>query len=291
MHSRRPAAEANSCTRTYSLCKQAMEACTRSQGCKCADCASFAHIELPIPTTAIQNDEDAEPGQCGPALATLEARQQELTQLVAQARQQRGAGFVFSPDPVTLDADGFVPSFSPESQSRELREFWERYNFVVVCDVLSADQLVGAAAEIFQAAELGGSPPWTLEQLERINWESAYGSRYNLSKGFVGYEPPNSVCAWESRLAPALYKANALLFGRGDLLVKLDRFGMMRPTVFGGAEPRKDWQTTGEWIHWDQNPWSEPDFTRIQAVLAISEHTATRWDAGRRIPCSSSCMF
>lgn len=43
----------------------------------------------------------------------------------------------------------------------------------------------------------------------------------------------------------------------------------------GNAPPRTDWQTTGEWIHWDQNPWLEPDFVRIQAVLAISEHTAS----------------
>jgi hypothetical protein len=90
------------------------------------------------------------------------------------------------------------------------------------------------------------------------------------------------------------------------LQVKLDRFGLMRPTVFGGEArarshcrfrergteslsdygiqrmkggtkrqrgrtprtlgeaPRKDWQTTGEWIHWDQNPWLEPAFARVQ---------------------------
>jgi ectoine hydroxylase-related dioxygenase (phytanoyl-CoA dioxygenase family) len=50
---------------------------------------------------------------------------------------------------------------------------------------------------------------------------------------------------------------------------------MMRPTVFDSAPPRKDWQTTGEWIHWDQNPWLEPDFARIQGVLALSDHTDT----------------
>jgi len=38
---------------------------------------------------------------------------------------------------------------------------------------------------------------------------------------------------------------------------------------------RPEWQTESRWLHWDQNPWEEPDFVRIQGVIAISEHTPT----------------
>ena len=193
-------------------------------------------------------------------------------------REEEAAAFLFRPDPIRLDSDGYTPSFTAD-QAAELKAFFKRYGVVVVRDVLSSDQVAAAAAEVFEAAGLGRTPPQTLGDLERVDWESVYGSRYNRSKGFVGYDAPSSECAWRSRLSPALYQAYSALFGRKDLLVKLDRFGMMRPTVFGtGGEsetPRKEWQTTGEWIHWDQNPWLEPDFVRIQGVLALSDHTAT----------------
>jgi hypothetical protein len=120
--------------------------------------------------------------------------------------------FVFSPDPIPLDSEGYAPSFTA-SQSVELREFFERYSVVVVRDVLSADQVAAAAAEVFESAGLGSSPPQTLQELERINWEDVYGSRYNRSKGFIGYDPPDTECAWHSRLAPALRTAYGTLFG------------------------------------------------------------------------------
>lgn len=186
--------------------------------------------------------------------------------------------FAFTPDPIMLDSDGYAPSFTA-SQAVSIQAFFKRYGVVIIRDVLSSDQVDAAASEVFRAAGLGNTPPQTLEQLERVDWDSVYGSRYNRSKGFVGYEAPNSECAWRSRLAPALHHVYSTLFGRKDLMAKLDRFGMMRPTVFDNSDGneifRKDWQTTGEWIHWDQNPWLEPEFVRIQGVLALSDHTDT----------------
>ena len=34
-----------------------------------------------------------------------------------------------------------------------------------------------------------------------MDWEATYGSRYNLSKGFLGYDPPDTAAAWGSRHA------------------------------------------------------------------------------------------
>eukprot|EP01052_Picozoa_sp_SAG31_P028679 SAG31_NODE_2789_length_5089_cov_4.516433_1_plen_400_part_00 len=196
--------------------------------------------------------------------------------------ESRGDGvatdeFEFAPTPMTLDANGYAPSFMA-TQRQELRAFFDKFNFVVVRDVLTGAEIRSTAEEIFAAAGWkDGSPPATLAELERVNWEDVYCSRYNMSKGFLGYEAANTAQAWANRLASPLRTAYAALFDRNDLLVKIDRFGMMRPTVFEEAEvaaPRREWQTTGEWIHWDQNPWLEPEFERVQGVLAISDHTA-----------------
>lgn len=52
----------------------------------------------------------------------------------------------------------------------------------------------------------------------------------------------------------------------------------MRPTVFNLEETtieKPEWKTQSNWCHWDQNPWIEPHFARIQALVAISNHTKT----------------
>lgn len=180
----------------------------------------------------------------------------------------------FTPDPIPLDDDGYAVSFRAE-EGAALRDFFKRYGVVIIRDVISEAQVSASAESIFNMAGLGPSPPTSKQELEKINWEDVYYSRYNMSKGFLGYEAPNCKEAWQNRLSPQLEQAFTTLFGRSDLLVKIDRFGMMRPTKFGDAEPIKAWQTTGEWIHWDQNPWLEPNFERIQAVLALSDHTST----------------
>jgi len=53
----------------------------------------------------------------------------------------------------------------------------------------------------------------------------------------------------------------------------------MRPTrkIISGDKivDRVDWETSRNWVHWDQNPWVEPDFCRIQSIIALTDHTAT----------------
>lgn len=45
----------------------------------------------------------------------------------------------------------------------------------------------------------------------------------------------------------------------------------MRPTTNiqlkdGSIIQRPEWRTKQSWLHWDQNPWSEPNFCRIQVL-------------------------
>jgi len=98
-------------------------------------------------------------------------------------------------------------------------------------------------------------------------------------KGFLGNNLAITPSAWNNRQNPNIYKAFCTLFKQKDLWVKLDRFGFMRPTrqlISGNTTVDKvEWETTHNWVHWDQNPWCEPHFCRIQAIIAITDHTAT----------------
>lgn len=208
---------------------------------------------------------------------------------MAQETKVDGVTYVqhpFVPDPFEDDEEGYAPSFYAE-QGAELKEFFKRFGFVVIRDALSSVEVAATKQDIFEQAKFpvddnGARRPPGLAELDEINWDGVSGSRYNTKRGFLGYDPSWSVTAWLNRLNPKLHSANACLFGRRDLIVKLDRYGLMRPTKFltNSARPvqeRPAWKTEGAWIHWDQNPWLEPDFVRIQCVIAVSDH---RKDAG-----------
>jgi len=88
-----------------------------------------------------------------------------------------------------------------------------------------------------------------------------------------------SPAAWNNRQNPNIYKSFCAIFKQKDLWVKLDRYGFMRPTrqLISGDNTvdQIDWETSHNWVHWDQNPWLEPEFCRIQAIIAITDQTNT----------------
>jgi len=60
----------------------------------------------------------------------------------------------------------------------------------------------------------------------------------------------------------------------------IGRHGIMRPTKNiklpdGTFTSKPHWKTASSWLHWDQNPWREPDFVRVQGLLTLTEHTPT----------------
>jgi len=50
----------------------------------------------------------------------------------------------------------------------------------------------------------------------------------------------------------------------------------MRPTKGiklkdGSLIDKPEWKTKPNWLHWDQNPWKEPHFVRVQGLVTLSE--------------------
>lgn len=109
-----------------------------------------------------------------------------------------------------------------------------------------------------------------VENLDKVNWLRTYGTKYNEGKGFVGFMPAIGKAACQLRQNEQVLAVYASLLKRRDLLAKLDRFGLMRPT-----RGRPKYRTEKGFVHWDQNPTLEPMFARVQGIVTLSDHTAT----------------
>lgn len=104
--------------------------------------------------------------------------------------------------------------------------------------------------------------------------------------------------SWRNRTNPTIARVFEVLLGRvlheeglasdeTTLCASVDRFGVMRPTFVraleqagntgdvASIEERPEWRTTRNWLHWDQNPWSNPNFYGVQGLVSLTESTAT----------------
>jgi ectoine hydroxylase-related dioxygenase (phytanoyl-CoA dioxygenase family) len=181
----------------------------------------------------------------------------------------------FVPLNVPCDNEGFCQAFTV-NEPNEIAEFFWKYGFVVVRDVLSQEDVQQTYKEIFEVARVDPNKP---ESWINVNWDKVYGSSYNAKKGFLGNNIALTPAAWKNRENENIYKAYGAILKQKDLWIKLDRFGFMRPTrqlISGNTTvDRVDWETSRNWVHWDQNPWLEPNFCRIQAIIAITDSTNT----------------
>jgi hypothetical protein len=55
----------------------------------------------------------------------------------------------------------------------------------------------------------------------------------------------------------------------------------MRPTkdvkyLDGNVRDKPEWKSKKNWLHWDQNPWQEPDFVRVQGLVALTNTPISR---------------
>jgi len=156
-------------------------------------------------------------------------------------------------------------------------EFFWKYGFVVIRDAVPQSHVQDTISAVWDLVH--GVNPNKPELFHKINWKIPYGSGYNMMRGFLGYDPAITQAPWNNRQHPELYSVFANILQQKNLWAKVDRYGFMRPTrdIIGPDGEKVDmpsWRTDDRFVHWDQNPWLEPDFCRVQGVLALSDHTA-----------------
>ncbi len=137
-----------------------------------------------------------------------------------------------------VDSEGFVVTFNCE-QGQEIRNFFEKYGFVCIRDVLT-DSEIGKTCEEFFA------------QFDRDNEasiESFFGQQPFAKFGVIGKEPTLSTAMLNNRQNRKVYAAFSAIFETDELIVDHDRFGALRPTA---NHPK--WKTIDRWLHLDCNP-------------------------------------
>jgi len=179
-----------------------------------------------------------------------------------------------------IDEEGYVQSFLADEE-KELLDFFHKYGFVVVRNIISADQCEKTEDDLWRSDEMLGSRK--VDRNEPSTWENGtWPSEMNLAEGgFLTHLTDMSLqTGWDNRQHPNLYKIFSLVFNNPNLWVRFDRYGMMRPTKGikmknGNIVDKPEWKTKSNWLHWDQNPWQEPDFVRVQGLLALTNAIKT----------------
>ena len=165
------------------------------------------------------------------------------------------------------DEEGKVQSFEPQD-TKNWMAFYEKYGFVVVRNIAPEEMIDELDDEMMNRSGMfKGVDP--INDPESVDWASVYGSAYNMGKGFFSIAS-NGPVACKIRQLPHVLKFFSLVLGRSDIYAKMDRFGLMRPT-----KDHPEWATEVGFVHWDQNPTLEPNYSRVQAIVALSDHTMT----------------
>jgi len=181
---------------------------------------------------------------------------------------------------VPLDNEGYCVSW-PSNKEKEIKQFFSKYGFVVVRNVLTEQEVSNSVSDIWTQLETGKfDQPTELDIKINRNDPSTWGIEsgwpaFFTNLGFLGQ--PRTKQLWMNRVNENIYNSFKTVIGNPNLWVAIEQIGAMRPTkgisavplepnnsrvnaspkIGTGAIDKKDWVSTkgSDWIHWDLNPW------------------------------------
>lgn len=181
------------------------------------------------------------------------------------------------------DEDGYTRSFAPDDHEG-IAAFFAEHGVVAVRDVLTPERVEATVDEIFACPQINAKTGAAVkDRTDPSDWEDARWptAGFMHKRGFISpyadYELRES---WTNRQDPHVVAVFRALLGRRELLVKLDRYGVMRPMVMPGGEVREEYGSAERWLHWDQNPWDKPGYYGVQGLIALSESHDARGNGG-----------
>lgn len=191
------------------------------------------------------------------------------------------------PQPELLEA---AKVFQATDEAGIVSHFAEQ-GFVVVAPVLDDARVEASLNELWTSLSLlGGHPGLRRNDPETWGTDAWPGGSRNFLDPL---DPCAEAESWQNRVDPTVTGVFRLLLARassgactfeapeprsadGSMVVSVDRFGVMRPTVdVGSRAERAEWRTSRNWLHFDQNPWSRPEFFGVQGLLSLSDADET----------------
>jgi len=156
----------------------------------------------------------------------------------------------------------------PYGDDQAILEAFQTDGYCVVTGILTQAELETMLNELWTSERLLGKFDRTdPSSWARPDWPQQQGGRNFLASSNVYQD----AASWDLASNEKLLHVQQLLFGRNDLMMAgLGRWGVMRP-----ARDHPEWRTESSWLHWDQNCWTEPDFCRVQAIVCLTDSTAT----------------
>ena len=149
-----------------------------------------------------------------------------------------------------LDQNGYIKTFDAVKDLKELKEFFSTYGFVVLRDVLSDEQCKKTLDEFWKSGESSG-----LKRDDASTWEQYWKNQKFGHLGIIGMYPNiDSKEQFNNRQNPKVHKAFASVLGTDELIVDIDRLGIMRPTKLKNGQDLESWKTMKRWVHLDCNP-------------------------------------
>jgi len=176
----------------------------------------------------------------------------------------------FIPPLVPRDSEGYVKTFTLSNcdhpEVDEAREFFDKFGFVVIANVFTAEQCADTISDIWNVIEsfVGASiqnderlwhAEYVLQHVFRSFFVNALYHCRNWKKtglvqeGIIGHSSLWTRQILLNRQIPALHAAFAAILKTENLLVNHGRYGMFRPVK---EHPERATMTN---LHLDMNPW------------------------------------
>jgi len=162
----------------------------------------------------------------------------------------------------------------PFGEEDQILAHFAENGFVVVSGVLDETSCDRVVDELWQSPQLLGRS-LALERNDQSTWGHEDWPQQAGGKNFLeSLDPYQDQACWELVQHTRVVHVLRLLWkeqGFEDIFsLHAPRWGVMRPTA-----SHDEWRTLESWLHWDQNPWTQPGFGWVQCFVCLSPQTAS----------------
>lgn len=157
--------------------------------------------------------------------------------------------------------------------------YLKEYGFCVIQNIIDIKTCNERINEIWEHPALLGIN--SIDRNNPLTWTKEYGW-YTDDKGFLdlngGYSETDLEYYWKIRFNKDLVDVFRTVYNE-DVLLLLDRTGIMRPTmnvqINNKKENKPEWRTVKSWLHLDSDPWEPSKLIKLQGLVTLTEQTET----------------